>query len=333
MMRGFSPERKGVVIATAGVVMVTPDAVLLRWASAAGGKLVAMTFWKCLLMGVVCGFYCERSAFASASRRIVACTAMGSLQAVSIILLSYAFVYTYAATAVLCYSMHPLWSAVIGWVFLNDVLPRRTIFALVCAVLALFVMFAPEFVSGNFGGGRNSYGDAMAITTSLTMALFLTSARAASRVAPEISVPLASSFGLLFAAAVLGVAATCASASLAMPSFAFVAIAVDSLAVGAVNIAFSIAPAYITAAQVGLISLVEAVFGPVWVFAIYGEVPPVFTIIGGVMIVAILAAHELTAPREERGKVPSPDDADTGVPAYSPLADDSEGATRDTALP
>lgn len=304
-----SAGRKGVLIATFGVVCVTPDAVLLRWAAATGAKLAAVVFWKCVFMAIVVYAYSTTEGGQSAALKHPGkVVAMGLTQAVSIICLSYAFELTYAANAVLCYSMHPLWSGVLGRVFLKDVLPTRTILALFGALGAMCVMFAPDLASGAAPQGKNGLGDALAIATSVTMAAFLTMARGSSRVAPDVSVSLASAIGLLLAA--LGVATVSfyngTSILAGMTPAGFVACAVDGLAVGIVNVAFAVAPAYITAAQIGLISLIEAVFGPVWVFVIYHEVPPIFSIVGGVLIVAILAAHELFAKEEKQEPLDEP---------------------------
>mmetsp|Transcript_3596 Transcript_3596/g.5462 ORF Transcript_3596/g.5462 Transcript_3596/m.5462 type:complete len:96 (-) Transcript_3596:218-505(-) len=93
------------------------------------------------------------------------------------------------------------------------------------------------------------------------MAIFLTLVRKASQIAPELYVPLASSLGLLLAAALVaaGTFLTHSSIMNGMSFFSFIACALDGLAV--VNIAFSIAPKYTTATQVGLISLIEALLG------------------------------------------------------------------------
>mmetsp|Transcript_2518 Transcript_2518/g.6475 ORF Transcript_2518/g.6475 Transcript_2518/m.6475 type:complete len:338 (+) Transcript_2518:82-1095(+) len=296
----LSDERKGVAIATIGVVCVTPDAVLMRWATATGGKLAAVVFWKVLFMSVVVMVYAAWSgkgrAFATARRHPLTSVGLGCLQAISIITLSYSFVLTFAANAVLCFSMHPLWSAICGLWWLEDRLPRRTVFALVGALVALVVMFFPELQSGAFSGGRNTLGDILAITASITMALFLTGARAVSRTIPDMSVPLCSALGLIVCAAVIGLAAPFLGTDM-LPSMrpaTYAAVAIGAVSVGIINIAFSIAPSYITASEVGIIGLIEAVFSPVWVFAIYGEVPPRFSIIGGGLLLVILAAHALT---------------------------------------
>jgi hypothetical protein len=55
----------------------------------------------------------------------------------------------------------------------------------------------------------------------------------------------------------------------------------------------NVAPRYITGAEVSLITLLETVLGPVIVFFWFGEVPGVFTLLGGGLLLATLTAHEL----------------------------------------
>lgn len=37
----------------------------------------------------------------------------------------------------------------------------------------------------------------------------------------------------------------------------------------------------------------ENILGPLWVYAVYREVPPLYTIAGGVMLIVVLAGHEI----------------------------------------
>ena len=71
----------------------------------------------------------------------------------------------------------------------------------------------------------------------------------------------------------------------------------------------SIAPRYIKGAECGLCSLLETILGPLWVFLVYKETPPVFTLIGGCLLVSALALHEVAAARDEAETDDDGDDA------------------------
>ena len=57
----------------------------------------------------------------------------------------------------------------------------------------------------------------------------------------------------------------------------------------------TLAPRYITAAEVNLFFLLETVLGPLWVWLVIKEQPSFETIVGGVIIVVTIATHSIMA--------------------------------------
>jgi drug/metabolite transporter (DMT)-like permease len=55
----------------------------------------------------------------------------------------------------------------------------------------------------------------------------------------------------------------------------------------------TIAPRFITAAEVNLFFLLEVIIGPIWVWLIIKEQPSLETILGGVMIILTIATHSI----------------------------------------
>ena len=53
----------------------------------------------------------------------------------------------------------------------------------------------------------------------------------------------------------------------------------------------TMAPRYITAAEVNLFFLLETIFGPLWVWFVIKESPSIETIAGGVVIIITIAIH------------------------------------------
>ena len=53
----------------------------------------------------------------------------------------------------------------------------------------------------------------------------------------------------------------------------------------------TIAPRFITAAEVNLFFLLEVIIGPIWVWLIIKEQPSLETIQGGVIIILVIAIH------------------------------------------
>ena len=53
----------------------------------------------------------------------------------------------------------------------------------------------------------------------------------------------------------------------------------------------TIAPRFITAAEVNLFFLLETIIGPIWVWLIIKEQPTIETILGGIVIILTIAVH------------------------------------------
>ena len=53
----------------------------------------------------------------------------------------------------------------------------------------------------------------------------------------------------------------------------------------------TIAPRFITAAEVNLFFLLETIFGPIWVWLVIKEEPSLETMQGGIIIIITIAIH------------------------------------------
>ena len=64
----------------------------------------------------------------------------------------------------------------------------------------------------------------------------------------------------------------------------------------------TIAPRFITAAEVNLFFLLETIIGPIWVWLIIKEQPSTQTILGGIVIIITIAIHSLLAIKKTQTK-------------------------------
>ena len=67
------------------------------------------------------------------------------------------------------------------------------------------------------------------------------------------------------------------------------------LGVAGYNLACTVAPRYLTGAEVSLVLLFESVGGPLWVFVGYGDVPSPWTLASGALLIGALVGHEVAA--------------------------------------
>ena len=57
----------------------------------------------------------------------------------------------------------------------------------------------------------------------------------------------------------------------------------------------TIAPRFITAAEVNLFFLLEVIVGPIWVWVVISEKPSLETILGGIVIIITIGLHSFLA--------------------------------------
>ena len=61
----------------------------------------------------------------------------------------------------------------------------------------------------------------------------------------------------------------------------------------------TIAPRFITAAEVNLFFLLETILGPLWVWLVIKEQPSIETIIGGAIIIFTIAIHSALSLKKQ----------------------------------
>ena len=147
---------------------------------------------------------------------------------------------------------------------------------------ALIVMFLPAILAQK--GKSSVIGDLLALGAGFSIAFYLTLLRWMFKTGKIVNPFLASATGNFVGALVVALLTGVAGDPLIPgrgPWFFYFVALVDGCCVSCVIIAFAIAPQYITGAHIGMISLTETILGPLWVFAAFGEAPPVFTLIGG----------------------------------------------------
>ena len=64
----------------------------------------------------------------------------------------------------------------------------------------------------------------------------------------------------------------------------------------------TLAPRYITGAEVNLFFLLETILGPIWVWLVIKEQPSIETIQGGAVIIITIAIHSFLAIKKTQTK-------------------------------
>jgi len=267
------------VITTAGVLVITPDSLLVRLIET---DVWSLLFYRGLFVALaLAAFFAirygrEMPSFIRAVGRVGILA--GCLSAVNNILFVLSLTLTTAANTLVIISAAPLFAAVFSRVVLKEAIAPLTWLA----VLVVFIGISAIFF-GSIGGG-SLIGDLCAIGAACFFAGHLTALRYKKGTNMMPAVALA---GFLTAVVAFPLAASLSINSrdlalLALMGFVMLPVALGLIALG---------PRLISAPEVGLLALVEAILGPYWVWLVVNEVPAVQTVLGGILILGTLLVH------------------------------------------
>ncbi len=181
-------------------------------------------------------------------------------------------------------AISPFLAALLAWLVMREAIGSRTWAAMAAALAGVAIM-----VGGSLGSG-DLRGDALCVVMSSGFALVLVITRRHL----EISMTPATAIGMVIAFAAsapfshFGVVSAGDFALLA-------ALGAGQMALGL--ILFTAGARLIPAAQAGLITLIEIVLGPLWVWLIYREDPDALTLLGGAVIIGAVLLHAIAELR------------------------------------
>ena len=282
-MRNLSDQKKGSLLAFIGVLFITPDSLLIRLSEIeTWGLLFYRGFipFIAVLLGLIL-FY--RSNFLKALLNI---GYTGIFYAISFSVCNVTFIIsiqnTNVANTLIMVAMAPMLSAFLGAFFLKEVPDKKTWFAIIITFLSVTYIFYDSVKLGNI------IGDIFGFITALGLAINANLARYAK---DRDLVP----------AAVIGKLGTAAFAFIFVKNFSLIntdIIIVPLMCIMCVAIPFvlvTIAPRFITAAEVNLFFLLEVIVGPIWVWMVISEKPSLETILGGIVIIITIGLHSFLA--------------------------------------
>ena len=291
-MNAKADQFKGVAYCLGGIILLSPDSLLLRLINTDVWTLV---FWRGSLSALgllIIASVLERP---GGWRRLFKIGWHGITVAVLFAGGSLAFVFaimnTAVANALVIMSVSPLIAALLSHFFFHERITRRIWLATLAIIIGLLLVFSGSMKSGG------TAGDLAALVVSFVLAfnfVVIRKHRAVSMVpAMAWSGALASLFALPFATPTN------------LDGHALMYMLVLGLIIVPVSIALiTSAPRYISAPQVSLIMRLEALLAPLWVWLVLGEVPSEQTLIGGVIIISTLVVLSLAALYPRTGRTP-----------------------------
>ena len=184
---------------------------------------------------------------------------------------------TSVANVVFILAFNPMFAGLLSWIFLGERLHRYSWIAIGVSLLGVAIIVADGLKVGTWRG------DLMALSVSAILAASLTLIRHRKN---DQSMSAAS--GHLLAAVL--VAPLAAPATLSLEGWGW--LAMNGLLVApAATAMLMVAPRYVAAGVVAMFFLLETVLTPVWMWAVFAEVPSTFAFIGGSIVIASLTLH------------------------------------------
>jgi drug/metabolite transporter (DMT)-like permease len=283
--RGLPDVTKGFALAGIGIVVLSPDALLIRLMTVDEGTLLffrgALSVFGYLLLIRIHGG-------AVGTRRTWVLTRPELAIAVLMLLANVFFVTsirnTNAALALVIISSAPAFTAVLSSL-VGESISRRTWISSLVVLGGVGAIFATQPQGGELLGTLAAVGASITLAVSLVV----------RRRAPSVRMLPTLAVGAVLTALVAAPFASPWSTSASDLGLALI--------MGLVVLPVSLdliwrAPRYITAPEVSLVSLMEAVLGPLWILLIIGEAPTVAAVLAGVVIIGTLATHAVLTQRE-----------------------------------
>ena len=276
------PERrddrsKGLALATAGIVALSPESLLIRLVAADRWTVV---FWRGLFLAIaLLGGVAVRSG--DRIKRIgKAGLLIGVMLGSQSVLFVYSITNTTVANTLVALSAAPLVTALIERILFGQRPPRRTWLFIGLAMAGITIMF-----TGTLGGGH-MIGNLAALLASAGYGGVLVVIRRNR----DVSMVPAIGFSGLVQLLLVSPLADPLSASISdLRYLALSGLVVLPLGFGLL----SIAPRFAPAPEVGLVTLLETVLGPFWVWLALGEQPGLWPLIGGVVVIAAVAGNSV----------------------------------------
>ena len=275
----MTDQSKGLLITFFGVLCVIPDSYFIRVIDASA---LTVFFWRSFLQGIVVGcvlFLLKGRGVIEEARQT---GWAGVFYAVALGLSSLCFVlsikYTNVANTVFIIATIPLFAALSSWVVLKETISKRLKFTMIFALIGVSII---AYGSTDAKSASSLLGDAFALGAALIFGCAITASRSIAPLTMTSIVPVGY---FLIACLVMPFAAP-----FSIPEGQWIFVYLHGgvfLAVSSVLLALG--PRYITAAEVGLLILLESAFAPLLVWVLLGETPTIFALLGGAILLITL---------------------------------------------
>tara|TARA_B100000900_G_scaffold403163_1_gene409902 strand:- start:3060 stop:3920 length:861 start_codon:yes stop_codon:yes gene_type:complete len=278
-MKNLSDQQKGSLLAFVAVMLITPDSLFIRLANI---DTWGILFYRGAIPSVVILFALILFYKSNLIKITIAMGIAGVFYAISFSITNITFIIsiqnTNVANTLVMIATAPMLSAILALIFLKENPDKKTWIAIFITFLAAVYIFYDSLKLGNF------LGDFFGLITALGLAIGANIIRSVKNKdlvpAAVIGKFLVALFAIFFVDNLI-----------LKDTDLFIVPLMCIMCVGIPFVLVTIAPRFITAAEVNLFFLLETIIGPFWVWLIIKEQPSIETIYGGAVIILTIAIH------------------------------------------
>jgi len=292
-------HRKGLLLAAIGGMTLTVDIPLIRLAQGEAWSILMLrtgtTLAATLLIWVVwrrLGTNTPRLIPGRAGLIVSVFYGLGSISFIA------AVYNTSTADLVFILAFNTAFAAILSWIFLNERPPLPTLIAIAVMILGVLIIVGDSIGHGTLFGNMAAMASALSIAAAITV----------SRSSGE-DMGFTSLIGVLFPFLVAIVMVAGTGYRVDAPWW----IVFNGAVVTPISFfCLAAGPRYLSSGEVAMFYLLETVLAPIWVWAIFAEVPSRNSLIGGAILIVALIAHSLwqlfakgRPPRDEAVRYPA----------------------------
>lgn len=275
-------HRRGLLLMLGATLCWATAGVLVRSQSVKNGWEV--TFWRSLFMVLFMTVVLLLQYRAQMLRRILAVglpgLISGALWSIMFVAFIVALSYTTVANTLVLCSISPFMSAIFGWLVLSERVPVRTWVAMAAAFGGMTLMFVDSV------GGGGTTGNLIALAIPICFGLNVTMLRRMH--ADTDMVPTVLVAGLFSCVMTLPFALPFEARGADFPYF----VTLGFVQLGLGCLLMVVAARHLKAAEVGLLAVLEIIFGVASTWLLVGEAPTRLALTGGGIVIAALALNE-----------------------------------------
>jgi drug/metabolite transporter (DMT)-like permease len=280
----LADQKKGTLLAFTAIMFITPDSLLIRLSNVESWNLIFYRGFIPFIVVFIGLLIIKKSKFFYS---IIENGWHGIGYMCTFILTNILFVVsienTNVANTLIMISLAPMLSALVSFIFLKEYPDKKTWAAITITTLAVIYIFIDSFEKGDVKG--NVYGFICALGLAAGAVIIRAGKKNANLIPSAMTAKLLIALIALFFVDDLNIEG---NDFLFIPAMCIFCVAIPFVLI-------TLAPRYITAAEVNLFFLLETVLGPFWVWLVIKEQPSMETIIGGVVIILTIATHSFLA--------------------------------------